>query len=73
MDDHVPILTADHRLDTQIKAAVRVAHLMITSEQPSDADLLMLVLASRQIEDSADMHQAMALAVCAAQKSKHPV
>lgn len=71
MNDHVPVLTPDRRLDTQIKAAVRVAHLMMTSEPQSDVDLLMLVTASRQLEDSDDMHQAMAFAVCAAQKSMH--
>jgi mannose-1-phosphate guanylyltransferase len=71
MNDHVQVLPRDRRLDTQIKAAVRVAHLMITSEQQSDADLLMLITASRQVEDSEDMHQAMAFAVCAAQKNKH--
>jgi len=61
------------QLDFQIRAAVRVAHLMMNEQDASDENLLMLVKASRQVEDSQDMHQAMALAVCAAKKSRQPV
>lgn len=64
---------SNQQLDMQIKAAVRVAHLMMNGEEANDENLLMLVKASRQVEDSQDMHQAMALAVCAAQKSRQPV
>lgn len=62
-----------YNFDTQIKAAVRVAHLMLSDEHSSEANLLMLVVASRRVEESDEMHQAMALAACAAQKSKHPM
>ena len=61
------------QLDFQIRAAVRVAHLMMNEQEASDENLLMLVKASRQVEDCQDMHQAMALAVCAAKKSRQPI
>lgn len=61
------------QLDMQIRAAVRVAHLMMNEQESDDENLLMLVKASRQVEASKAMHQAMALAVCAAKKSRHPV
>ncbi|MCC7165442.1 MAG: hypothetical protein IT331_23295 [Anaerolineae bacterium] len=73
MKSQVSDSASDRHLDTQIRAAVRVAHLMMNAEQPGDAELLMLVIASRKVEESDDMHQAMAFAVCAAQKNKHPV
>jgi acetolactate synthase small subunit len=63
----------NQQLDFQIRAAVRVAHVMMNEQETSDENLLKLVKASRQVEDSQDMHQAMAFAVCAAQKSKQPV
>lgn len=65
--------TPKQNFDTQIKAAVRVAHLMLDEKHSSDADLLMLVIASRRIEESDEMHQAMALAACAAQKLRQPM
>lgn len=73
MSSRIANSTPKHNFDTQIKAAVRVAHLMLDENHSSDADLLMLVIASRRVEESKDMHQAMALAACAAQKSKHPM
>ncbi len=63
----------NQQLDFQIRAAVRVAHLMMNEQEASDEHLLMLIKASRHVEQSQDMHQAMALAVCAAKKSRQPV
>jgi len=61
------------QLDMQIRAAVRVAHVMMNEQEASDEHLLTLVKASRHLEENQDMHQAMALAVCAAKKSRQPV
>lgn len=73
MDCHTPVLAGKHRLETQVKAAARVAHFM-SSQKPNEAlDIMTLLAASRQVEANEEMRQAMALAACAACKTQSPV
>lgn len=61
------------RIDTQIKAAVRIAHLMSVEPKEEGIDIRTLLAASRQLEANLEMRQAMVLAACAAQKNQYPV
>lgn len=67
----VPVV--NRRIETQIKAAVRIAHLLSAGPTKKQIDLVTLLAASRQLEADQEMRQAMVLAACAAQKNQHPV
>lgn len=72
MDRPNDAASAGRRINTQIKAAVRVAHLMSVEPPEKGIDIFTLLAASRQLEADPEMRQAMVLAACAAQKSQHP-
>lgn len=73
MDRPKTIPVANRRIETQIQAAVRIAHLLSTEPTKKPLDLATLLAASRQLEANLEMRQAMVLAACAAQKNQHPV
>lgn len=64
---------AGRHIETQIKAAVRVAHLMCVEPVEEGIDIRTLLAASRELEANPEMRQAMILAACAAQKNQYQV
>lgn len=73
MDHPNADLKAGRRIETQIKAAVRVAHLLSVQSQEEGIDIRTLLAASRQLEVNPEMRQAMLLVACAAQKNQYPI
>lgn len=73
MDRPKNVPVANRRIETQIQAAVRIAHLLSAEPTKKQIDLATLLAASRQLETNEEMREAMVLAACAAQKNLHPV
>lgn len=73
MDNQNADPLAHRRIETEIKAAVRIAHLMSVEPAEEGIDIGTLLAASRQLEANPEMRQAMVFAACAAQKNQYPI